>query len=449
MPGSGSRNLYLILRLLVGTASLLAIGWWSSATYHRTADLGAFLRFEESPEQLFELIESSSGDLKVPAAAEANLLMASIHGRVFFPPDDRQAAVWASRALAHRPLESGLWVILATHLFFSGQDAHARTALSRADELDPNYPLQRLAAIRLWTLMGERSNAGILAAQIARLGTRERGDAARELLRAGWNRAEIFTRFEGSGLPDGEMIELLSLLKTTSRSQCRALIEAIPVARLESSRPLRSVVSRHASDARLLEEIELIWRIERPDAPTVPRFPADHENLQLAFERAPLSMGWQGPPSENWVLLRPRLIEEPSIAGRPGLRTDGLEVQYRDTPDESRRVSRWTFYHVPVPENEELHVSMRVRTIPSDRSAARIIANDGRLRTNSNTTDLRTDLYQVLELTMPAAEVPRMVSLQLERTRARSIFDTEAELIIQSLQITTAPPVEIDEEVEP
>jgi hypothetical protein len=150
-------------------------------------------------------------------------------------------------------------------------------------------------------------------------------------------------------------------------------------------------------------------------------------------------MGWQGPPTENWVLLRPRQIEEPGTLGAPPVRINGLEVQYRDTPDESRRVSRWTFYRVPVPAGEELQVAMRARTFPSDRSAAKIIATDGRQRVESNTTELRTDLVQTLSLTFPAQAADRVITLQLERTRARSIFDTEAELFVHALELVCKP----------
>jgi len=438
---------HVYVRLIIGLAALAAAAWWASSTWTRTVELGNFLEYEEQPMELYALIDSGDdSSIDVPAAAEARLLMASIYGREFFPPDDRSAARWAALALLSRPLESGLWVILANHLFFSGQDDDARTALRRADELDPNYPLQRLSAIRLWTLMGERERAGILAAQIGRLGGRERGDAARELLRAGWERSEIFVRLEGPSLSTPAMIDLLQILRTTNPEQCRALLETMPIDRLRTDRTLRVAVSRHAVDARLLDQAEMLWRLERPEAPPHPRFPADHEDLQLALVRPPLSMGWQGPPAENWVILRPRVIEEPSIGGRPGPRTDGLEVQYRDTPDESRRHSRWPFYRVPVPENEELHVAMRVRTIPSNRSAASIVASEGRNRVESNTTDLRTDLYQILELTVPPQPYPRFVTLQLNRTRARSMFDTEAELLIQSLNISTSPPRPVEAE---
>lgn len=442
------RSPFLYLRLLVGLVAVAASALWAHSTWTRTRNLGAFLEYEDREYELYELMKAQGEDLKVPDAAEPKLLMASMHGVIFFPPDDAQAAIWAARALHNRPLESQLWVILATHLFFSGQEAQARTALARADELDPNYPLQRLGAIRLWTLMGERSRAGILAAQIARLGHRERADAARELMRAGWPRAEIFTRLEGGSLSDGEMIELLDLLKIDNQAQCRELLMAIPPERLRQSRPLRVVASRHAVDARLLDQIERVWRLERPDAPDVPRFPPDFQSFELAFSQTPLAVGWQGPPKENWVILRNRVADEPGLAGQTGSQFPALIIQYRDTPDESRRHSRWPFYRMPLPADEELTLTVRVRAVPSDRSAAKIVAIGGRQRIESNVTDLRTDLYQTLSLKIPAESTSRVITFQLDRTRARSIFDSEAELIIQSIEIETRPVVTQIEDVE-
>jgi hypothetical protein len=426
-------------RPVLALVVVLGIGVWAMSNRARTLELGAFLDYEQHPADLAELLETSEQPARVPPAAEAMVLVAGFYGEIFFPPDDIKAAKWAANALQVRPLESGLWVVLARHLFFAGQVDQARVALERADELDPNYPRQRLAAIRLWTLMGEKDRAGALASQIGRLGFRERGEAAAELIRAGWTRAEIFKQLDGPILSDPEIVELLNLLRTTRPEEARGLVEAIPTPRLAVSKTLRSTASRHAVDAVLLDQVERIWHLERPESPTFPRFPADFSNLMLAFEAPPLAMGWQGPPSENWVLLRPRQIDQPGALGAPPTSIWGLEVQYRDTPDESRRVSRWTFYRVPLVAGEQLEVAMRCRTYPSDRSAAKIIATDGRQRIESNTTELRTDLVQTLSLTFPPRDEDRMITLQLERTRARSIFDTEAELFVHSLDLVSQP----------
>ncbi len=439
MPNHSGPQFRRHVRPLLALVAVVGIGLWAISKRARTMELGAFLDYEQHPADLAELLESPGQPARVPPAAEAMVLVAGFYGEVFFPPDDRKAAGWAARALEVRPLESGLWVVLARHLFFSGQVDEARVALERADELDPNYPRQRLAAIRLWTLMGEKDRAGALASQIGRLGFRERGEAAAELIRAGWSRADIFRQLDGPLLSDPEIVELLNLLKARRPGEARALLDAIPTSRLAASRVLRSAASRHAVDAVLLDQIERIWHLERPKAPSSPRFPDDSSNLMLAFEAPPLAMGWQGPPVENWVLLRPRQIEEPGTLGSPSTSINGLEVQYRDTPDESRRVSRWTFYRFPLAAGERLDVAMRCRTYPSDRSAAKIIATDGRQRIESNTTELRTDLIQTLSLSFPPRDANRVITLQLERTRARSIFDTEAELAVHSLNLVSNP----------
>src|SRR5690606_40806452 len=102
-----------------------------------------------------------------------------------------------------------------------------------------------------------------------------------------------------------------------------------------------------------------------------------------------------------------RIVEEPSVAGQAGSQFQALIVQYRDTPDESRRHSRWPFYRMPLPADEELTLTVRVRAVPSDRSAAKIVAIGGRQRIEINVTDLRTDLYQILSLKVPAESSSR------------------------------------------
>jgi tetratricopeptide (TPR) repeat protein len=161
--------------------AFLALGGGMVATRLRVGRAAALTPEDLVAADRVALVASLPGDPELMRTLGARF------EKALFPPDLAAARAAAERRIALDPFDSAGWLRLARLHYRAGRREEALAALRASDHLKPGFPAERLDAIQLWALLGERDRARKLAAQVAALGDEPSLLAARELRVLGWD----------------------------------------------------------------------------------------------------------------------------------------------------------------------------------------------------------------------------------------------------------------------
>ncbi len=354
----------------------------------------------------------------IPTTAEALRLRAQFREEKLFPADRAGAIADLRDALLIEPMRSGLWFLLSRNLLFTGDSSGARVALSRADELDPRYPRQRLRAIQLWSLLGERQKVEDLARDVSGLGQIYRLDAARQLVEMGLPVDRVYELVQSTELSPVERGELLERLRSRDRPALGRVFDAIPPAAWDTP-DFRLAALARASDPLLYDVARRAWEaegIELLDRADV----IVYTNPDLAappFSSA-LALGWlpfapRGGESGSWSA--PGLLHDDphgvmAIRFAPPLREREVNLRYR-------------FLRLPYRSAEPLLFRVRVRPTHPGQTSGWLLAAAGETATRGRSVDL-AEGWQELAVMLPPVAEPTMLEITLDaRFTRRSLMD--------------------------
>jgi len=349
-----------------------------------------------------------------PELREVRMLerLAGAAERELVPPDDRRATALLEEAIRTQPTRGALWLKLARLRLFAGKRAEAVAALGMSDFLEPNLPNQRLEAIALWVLLGERDRAGDLAARAARLDARLLEDCARQLRLGGFTSMEVFERLGGPSLEKGALQRLLTTLGGSANEE---LVAGLGPERLADPDIRRQAGQLLAAPLRSRPLLDL-WRQEVGSdlTPTTPGGLVLAHNLDLRQGPPPpdarFVLGWQPFPASVHMTAMAASADEDTTVGPLAIR-----IQYDAFSGLDDRERRWDFYRVIVPENEAWGLPVSVRLDPPESSRVTIMASwEGGEARVSPPRPLEGN-WQRLEITVEPAAKERLVTLSVLR----------------------------------
>jgi len=343
----------------------------------------------------------------VPANPAAWRSLGDIYLSQFFPPADDLAIRAYRQALLLDPRSSVTWTRLAEAQFFSGDRAAAEASLSRADALDPNFPRQRLEAIRLWALLGREDRALGLGAGLARLGPQARADALRELSRLGHEPADLFRRLQLATTPPVERPALLDAFEAAyGRDALARLSHVLPAPWLEN-RPFRHRAIEAALRPVRYAEALRWWHLElglpfEDDSGAI-----FAPNLDLASD--PFSqtgpLGWQAPSASPMA----RTVWVPPSAAEPGMLAFQFERRYSQPFD----APLWVGI---LPPGLAVELSIDVQMEPAERSRVDLVFGGGGEELMQSLPAGRTE-WQTVSKVLPATPEGRVLRLRMIRHR--------------------------------
>ncbi|MDX2175878.1 MAG: hypothetical protein SF028_05350 [Candidatus Sumerlaeia bacterium] len=326
----------------------------------------------------------------------------------FFPPRNDEAARFIEEALRLDPLRAGLWMQHARLRIAQGRRTDARISLLRSDELDPNFPAQRLEAVQLWVLLGETGRAYQTARQLAAFGPRRRNEAARELTRSGLPPEVTWHQLGGEALEGAELGDFLKALDSRNAAENARLLDLVPAARLADAEFRRRALEV-ALDPPLAGWIDRLWRPSDPA--TTDSLALDAPRLDQFALADPWPLGWQHPGPRN--RLRADAYSPPNSARPYGT----LSLRFTDWGEDAPRAFGWRFYRLPVPAGETAAFRLSVRLEPPGSSRVRLLLREGRSRRDGTETTPAGE-WQELSVLLPAEDRDRVVDLQVERVPA-------------------------------
>ncbi len=378
---------------------------------------------------------------EIPPSAANYIRIARLKGSRQIPPDHAGAVEFFGLALQRTPLRSDLWVTLARHLFFLKRKGEAEAALRRSDVLDPVYPEQRLGAVQLWALMGERERGIELARQVAALDPPGRLEALRTLLLIGVPPEEAYSIIGAGEVPVGDLAEIMKNLKSGNPDTMRKLWAKLPPAAIEDAR-FRNAMAEFFASPMLDDVAATIWRRE---SSTVAAFPLPGSDTSLwldnpSVDETPFTnrfyYGWQPFPLLSWVDgTWNRANSESGDRARIRMTFTGGGAPT------IQRTLQWMFYRLPLPATAE-PVSIRIPVMaePPGDSVCRVSARiDGRV-VNSAPSDWTRDGWQYLEVKIPASASPSLVELTVERQKRGAGADGSARVYLGGFEFVRQDP---------
>lgn len=387
-------------RLAFFLAAAAVIGAWGLWQMHHHARENRYAEAAADPADLLEL--SLRED---PPLAQYYLGIADVLSNEVFPANHAGARVAAERALALDPFSSRAWMVLAREHLFLGNDAQARAALQRSDEIDPRWPLQRLEAVRLWILLGDEQKGLDTAVRLAALSPELRRDAAHELISSGYSPRDVFNRLDIHDSTPDDIAGVIEAIRTPSLRQMEEVYSLIPEHAYRDAafrRRLYHVAVNPLSTSQLLT----LWKWHSPhledlgderciDNPQLRHPPFGVEfplGWQLPAANAAVTATWQAAPPDNNASGRIR-VEVPAFG-----RTD----------------FRYRYYRFLLPPHQRITVISPVRLDPPGEGQALLRAVVGNQEFES--TILRgRDIagWHELSVDLPAFERPQIVEVQL------------------------------------
>lgn len=421
-----------ILRWTVALAGVGILCSWALLHYGRASRLSAWQSRDWEVRYGDVLQDPASVPPRTAALTEA----ADFFSREIMPPDRVRARALLVRALMLTPLSSPLWLALAEQDIFLGQHEEARAALLHADSLDPSYPDQRLAAVQLWTLLGDRERAMALGRRIAALDAAGRDEAAQALLRAGFSGDEIMRELHLETLAPKELTGVLMVLANASPEKQREMMAKLPDSTLDDA-AFRQSAAQAFSNPPDPAIVRKLWERQKPSLQSVRVADAEILVDNLGIEESPLEgnfwFGWQGLPdgsaADAFWLTRTQTPED-----FPQVRIDFSSAYERDS-----RSFRWIFYRLPVPPlTKPLTIEVPLRSVPPEFSRCRLAVRH------------RTEIYPgpeylsatpgwgSLRATVPPSDKPRLLEFALERQRRGNARAHEVSLFLGPIKIGTA-----------
>jgi tetratricopeptide (TPR) repeat protein len=370
-----------------------------------------------------------------PPQVDDFLLLAELHEEIVFPPDYRTSEQLIQRALPARPLDPLLWMRLARSKLFQGNRRDALIALKQSDEFDPNYPAQRMQAIRLWNLLGDNARSEDLAKQLAKLGPDYGKRVVRELLLTGYTPAEVYRLLELENLTPPELAAYLDSLGSYDPLELEELYAAIPD-EFFADEKFRFRAARLVTRPLLPGIAARLWELEgaQPAAACGDGVVLGRNlNLTEPAFAEPFYFGWQPAPNVPWAQAGWQKGRTEESGGQ-------VRVNFFGTRNEEGMAFRWLFYRLLVPEGTPLTIEFRTSTPTPRDSRSRVMAVVNRSQeffTEYSSTE--SSAWQDLTLSLPALAEPAMVELVLERrATSRDAAARKAEVFLGRMAIQCA-----------
>lgn len=380
----------------------------------------------------------------MPAGVETLRLLADVHTENLFPPDYAKAQALIEKALLRAPMHSVLWMGLARCQLFSSQEKTARFSLEQSDRLDPNYPSQRLEAVRLWHLAGNRERSLHIARRLAGLGTLSREPAVGELIRMGYEPAEVVEALGLTALPPGDMGPLLDVLRVANAESMERLFAILPDGNFQD-RTFRDHAARVVCQPALIRTANRLLELHSPDgvrtvagsAGTSESLVVDNADLRLPAFSRPFHLGWQVAPTMGWVSTS----WIPSSSN--GLSHGQIRLVLQDPGRPGREGFRWIFHRFLLPANSGINVRHRLRVATEAAASYRILAVVNRSDTFVGKDTIPDEMtYQTLDVRIPPREEASMVELILDRREKQKEGVGKEEVYLGGIEVVRDPAYE-------
>src|SRR5690606_18216703 len=126
---------------------------------------------------------------------------------------------------------------------------------------NPAFPLQRLKAVQMWDLMGERERAVDVAVSVAGLDFEGKREAAQVLRLLDHSPAQAFVAVGGPTCEPAQMGQLMDDLRSPRREAMQALFAQVPERAWEDEAFRRRAAS--LAEKPFLHEVAMrLWRME-------------------------------------------------------------------------------------------------------------------------------------------------------------------------------------------
>lgn len=415
--GSGATKLLVLLP----AAALLLWGlsqWWSAFTVDVYTDqLRADAVRTLGPE-----------GPAVPRRVGVLTSVARLRESALFPPDYVGASSAIEKALPREPLRSGLWISLARYEIFRGDRAGARVALEFSDKLDPAYPRQRLEAVQIWGLLGERQQAADLARQVASLDFESAREAADALRSLGLSPADIYGIVSRETHSSRQTRELIRFLRVTDGARNEALIRAVDPVHFADAQTLNVALETLSRPLRLDAAVGL-WRRHAAVPPMALQGVPDAWIADTSLRADPLEnqgyFGWQRMPPAGAY----RAEYRPNSGNQPA----AVVASYSE---EGSRTHSWLFYRVPLPPTPmAIAIRAEIEIQPEFSSSFAVSAKAGSQAVRKNVDARDPRQIHPVELVIPPSGEARLLELTLERARSVGGFAADGRLLIRNLQL--------------
>lgn len=393
--------------------AILCIGW--AFFYYSPARETARWQRKLRQTDLREVLEQEP-----PNNAPTLRSLARIHERNMFPPRYSQARRLLQQAITANPLQSVLWMDLARCEFFLGNPSTAKAALLRSDQLDPQYPSQRIEAIRLWHLLEEPERAKALAVRLGRVTGSAQISVIRELIASGYSPADVYELLRFATLAPDSLAALVRHLRVENSRLMNDLFRKIPASAYDHE-AFRHEAIRIALNPLLPEVIHKAWRAET-HVPAQPVGENENDeqsllavNLDLsspAFSSA-LPLGWQNVSEVPWIAAS---WIAPTSPGSPLNSPGHIRLVFDDSPARPTAPFRWLFYRLIVPPDSPLDVRADIQLLEPNRNVCRLAAvvNQRHSHRSLPASD-RTSDWQALLVSLPPQSDWSLLELYLER----------------------------------
>lgn len=368
----------------------------------------------------------------MPANPGLYASLAEVYSRDLMPPDNERARELLGEAIRLAPLDSIYWLRLAEQNLLLDQREAAIAALRVSDQLDPRWPDQRLDAVRLWRILGDRERAMELGVQIARL--RDLGlteVVSSELLDNGFPTSDVLAAIDFARRPPGEMSHLISAMAKRPSVSLDELWKAVPEGSRQDNE-LRTELAKLAEQRGRHELLLELWKYE-PDSLTTlaPGLVTKNTDLRRSPMGQTFVLGWQPPVLETDV--RTTWIAPEGMAGATGK----LEV---DIGPYSRDQLWWSVYRLVIPADMAVDLGARVSINPGVRTVAEVrVLVDGEWFANA-TTSGANDRTEDLRHAIPPAARARVATIFISWRRvAETDSLTQSKLVVHSVLVRPLP----------
>lgn len=358
--------------------------------------------------------------------------LAQTYSRDLMPPDNERARAMLGESIQLAPLDSTYWMRVSEQDMLLGQRDKAVAALKVSDALDPRWPVQRLDAVRLWRILGDKARAKDLGVQIARLGLPYREVVSRELLDNGFDTNEVL---EAVGFRDQKPEAMASLIRTMAQQpgvSLDVLWKAVPDAARRDGE-LRQELAKIAEERKRYELLLELWNLESdPAIKLAPGLMVKNADLRRSPLGDSFELGWQ-PAIEDVTDVHTTWIAPEGLAGSSGR----LDVEIGPYAPEQLW---WAIYRLVIPADMAVDLGARVSVNPGVRTEAEVrVLVEKEWFSNAKTSGAN-DRPEDLRHAVPAAPEPRLATIFISWRRA-GITDslTQSKLMVHSVLVRPLP----------
>lgn len=360
--------------------------------------------------------------------------LAEMYSRDFMPPDNAQARAMLGEAIRLAPLDSLYWLRVSEQNLLLGDREKAIAALRMSDDLDPRWPRQRLDAIRLWRIVGERDRALTLGIQIASLGSPYNEIAARELLDNGFTTPEVMKAVGFEKRSPAQMARLIGAMARRPGVSLEDLWAVVP----ESARgdaELRNEMATIAVQRRRYSLLQEMWKYEPDQLVTLaPGLVVKNTDLRRSPLGRTYELGWQE-PIDGGSDVTTKWVAPGGLAGDSGK----LDVDIGPYAPEQLW---WPMYRLIIPADTAVDLGARVSINPGVRTVAEVrVMVENEWFSNATTSGVN-DRPEDLRHAIPPAPEPRMATIHISWRRV-ALTDTasmaKSRLVVHGVLVRALP----------